>query len=232
MLKTIAVNDDRFTALIIGEAGIGKTSLIRTIPEDEKVCVLSAESGLLCIRDLVKSKHVTGYEITSFADMKEAFVLLQSEKFKEHYNWIFIDSLTEIASRCVEAMKAKYPKKADSFPMWGEYNDLMTAMIKGYRDAAPYSIVFTCLPSVEKDDTNKRYVAPSISGSGLKERLTSYFDEVFYMTAQKNSDGVDERVFITQPFDRYPAKDRSGALDLIEQPNLANIKNKIFTTNN
>jgi len=228
-LKPITADStDRFTALVIGESGIGKTSLIRTLPDDENVCLLSAESGLLCIRDLVKSKRVTGFEIGSFAEMREAFSMLNTDKFKEHYKWIFIDSLTEIASRAVEAMKAKYPKKADSFPMWGEYNDLMTQMIKGFRDISHYSVVFTCLPSIEKDETNKRYTAPSISGSGLKERLTSYFDEVFYMTSQKDSDGNDERVFITQPWERYPAKDRSGALALIEQPNLTEIKHKIF----
>lgn len=228
-LKPLTVEPtDRFTALIIGEAKIGKTSLIRTIPTDENVCVLSAESGLLCIRDLVKAKQVTGYEIGSFADMRESFQLLMTDKFKEHYKWIFIDSLTEISSRCVEAMKAKYPNKADSFPMWGEYNDLMTQMIKGFRDIAHYNVIFTCLPSIEKDENNKRYVGPNISGSGLKERLTSYFDEVFYMTTQKGANGTEERVFITQPWGRYPAGDRSGALELIEQPNLAAIKSKIF----
>jgi hypothetical protein len=92
-----------------------------------------------------------------------------------------------------------------------------------------YNIVFTCLPSTEKDETNRRYIAPSISGSGLKEKLTSYFDEVFYMTSQKNSEGNEERIFITQPIERYPAKDRSGVLETIEQPNLTVIKNKIFT---
>lgn len=229
-LKPLSLEQaERFTALIIGDAGIGKTSLLRTIPESENVCLLSAESGLLCVRDLVKAKRVTGYEITSFNDMKDAFITLNTNKFQEHYKWIFIDSLTEISARCVEAMKAKYPKKTDAFPMWGEYSDLMTQMIKSFRDMPHYNIVFTCLPSTEKDDTNRRYVAPAISGSGLKERLTSYFDEVFYMTSQKNSEGIEERIFITQPIDRYPAKDRSGALELMEQPNLTVIKNKIFT---
>ena len=54
----VAEKVDRFTALVIGEAGIGKTSLLRTIPEEDKVCVLSAESGLLAVRDLVKAGRV------------------------------------------------------------------------------------------------------------------------------------------------------------------------------
>ena len=220
---------DRFTALVIGPAGIGKTSLLRTIPENESACVLSAESGLLSVRDLVKAKRVTGFEIGSFSEMREAFELLNTDKaFQEKYKWIFIDSLTEISSRCVEAMKAKYPSKSDSFPMWGEYADLMTHLIKGFRDINHYSVVFTCLPSVEKDDSNRRYVGPAIAGSSLKERLTSYFDEVFYMDIKKSDEGQEHRVFITQPWERFPAKDRSGCLNLIEKPDIAYIKNKIF----
>ncbi len=231
-LKPISPDSaNRITSLIVGEAGIGKTSLLRTIPEKERVCVISAESGLLAVKDLVSSKIVTGFEADSFSDMREAYQLLTSnDDFKNQYQWIFIDSLTELSSRCVEAMKVKYPSKSDSFPMWGEYVDLMTQMIKSFRDIDHYNVVFTCLPSIEKDDSNRRYVGPAVAGSSLKERLTSYFDEVFYMTTQKNADGNDHRVFITQPWERYPAKDRSGKLNLIEKPNLGYIKNKIFNS--
>lgn len=220
---------DRFTALIMGEAGIGKTSLIRTIPENEKVCVLSAESGLLAVRDLVVSGKVEGFEIGTFADMREAYDLLSTDtKMRERYRWVFIDSLTEISSRCVEAMKAKYPSKTDSFNLWGEYNDLLTLLIKGFRDIPFYSTVFTCLPVVEKNEMNQRFYAPAVAGSQLQGRLTSFFDECFYMITQKAEDRTDYRCFITQPWERYPGKDRSGRLDLIEKPDLAYIKTKIL----
>jgi len=225
-LKPITMESvDRVTGLVIGPAGIGKTSLLRTLPKDEKVCVLSAESGLLAVRDLVKSGQVAGFEIGSFADMREAYEYLTAGT---EFRWVFIDSLTEISSRCVEAMQAKYPNKADSFSLWGEYNQLMTHIVKGFRDLLEYSVIFTCLPTCEKDEMNRRFLGPAVSGSSLKERLTSYFDEVLYMDTQKGEDGSDYRVFITQPWQRYPAKDRSGKLKLIEKPDINHIKTKIL----
>jgi hypothetical protein len=104
----------------------------------------------------------------------------------------------------------------------------MTTLIKGFRDLKSYSVVFTCLPTVEKDEANRRFVGPAVAGTSLKERLTSYFDIVLYMTSQKTDEGAEYRCFITQPIDRYPAKDRSGRLNTIEKPDLSHIKNKIM----
>jgi hypothetical protein len=90
MLRPIAKeNVQRFTALIIGEAGIGKTSLIRTIPDDEKACIISAESGLLCINDLVQSGKVEGFEIGSFSEMKEAYQFLLNPEMQKNINGFY-----------------------------------------------------------------------------------------------------------------------------------------------
>ena len=228
MIKQITVDSsDRFIGLVIGQSGIGKTSLLRTIPPDEPVFVVSAESGLLCVRDLVQTGRVQGVEVENFADLAQAYEYLNSPQ-AAGYKWLFIDSLTEISDRCVEAMKAKYPNKSDSYPMWGEYNDKMTALIKAYRDLRQYSVVFTCLDSTEKDENNKRYVGPLVAGSSLKEKIASWFDEVFYMVSLPDQEGKEQRYLITQPWEKYPGKDRSGKLALAEQPDLAAIKAKIL----
>lgn len=241
-LRPITVDTaQRFCALVVGQAGLGKTSLLRTIlgqewtadgwrqveETSEKVCTLSAEAGLLCVRDLVSAGKIEGYEIGSFADFREAQQMLLKPEMKQRYDWVFIDSLTEISSRCVEAMKAKYPSKSDSFPMWGEYNDLMTQMIKAFRDLSDYNVVFTCLESVDTDQDKRRFIAPAISGSALKERLVSYFDEVLHLTEMQTEDGAVCRVFRT----RHPiglAKDRSGRLADVEKPSLRSICKKIM----
>ena len=234
---------NRFCCLVVGQAGTGKTSLLRTIlgqeydqesrawkqirEPEERVLTLSAESGLLCVRDLVEQGLIEGYEIGSLQDFREAQAMLMTPEFREHYGWVFIDSLTEISSRCVEAMRLKYQSSSDTFKMWGEYNEVMTLMIKAFRDMRDYNVVFTCLESAESDENRRRYLAPAISGSQLKERLTSYFDEVFHMTETTSEDGNVWRIFHTaQPVGL--AKDRSGRLAPVEKPNLQSIKHKIL----
>jgi hypothetical protein len=172
---------------------------------------------------------VMGFEIYSFQDLKEAYELLSTDKAMQgKFKWVFIDSLTEISGRCYEAMKAKYPNKSDSFALWGDYTDAMSLLIKGFRDLKPYNVVFTVLETIELDEIKRRYAAPAIAGSQLKDRLTSYFDEVLYMTGMKADDGSEYRAFVTQPWERYPGKDRSGKLHLIEKPDLGHIKSKIL----
>ncbi|MEI6258514.1 MAG: AAA family ATPase [Deltaproteobacteria bacterium] len=229
MLKPITRETaNRLNCLIIGGAGIGKTSLIRTIPEGEKILVLSCEGGLLAVRDLVEAGEIEGFEVGSFADLKEAYQLLHSPDFKTRYQWIFIDSLTEISGKCLESVQAKYPSKTDSYNLWGEFSDNLTHIIKAFRDLTNYSVVFTCLPTIQVDDLKRRYVGADVAGKQLKERLPSYFDLVLYMISKEDENSNENRIFLTSPSDRYPAKDRSGKLLQIEQPNLASVKFKIL----
>lgn len=233
---------DRFAALIVGPAGIGKTSLLRTLcgqyyTEEgwvnadlprEKVFVLSAESGLLCVRDLVANGTIQGAEISSLADFQFAQRKIISPEFKEQgYKWVFIDSLTEIASRCEEAIKKKYPSSSDSFKMWAEYNQEMTSIIKAFRDMRDYNVIFTCLEAYEKDKDGINRIVPDMSGSHLKNRLTSYFDLVLHMERSRQKDGTLQVMFDTCKQVGL-SKDRSGKLKQEEYPSLINIKNKIL----
>jgi len=248
MLKPItAQSTSRICCLLLGPAGIGKTSQIRCLlGQDwdrekgqwvqsacppEKTLVLSAESGLLAAHDLVVSGQVEGYEIRSLTEFKEALQYCQSNAFREAgYQWVFIDSLTEIAARCAEDMQAKYPSKADSFKLWGEYTQTMTDIIKTFRDLPGVNVCFTCLVATEKDEFQRRFPVPDISGSGLKNRLTSYFDEALVMERMRLEDGTEFLAFKT----REPvglAKDRSGRLNPLEKPNLLSVKQKILSIN-
>jgi len=226
---------NRFAALVYGEPGMGKTSLLRTIPEGQRACVLSAESGLLCVRDLVTSQRVEGFELASFDDLRTAYEQLQTKEFKERYQWVFLDSLTEIGQRCIEGLKesGRYSEK-DAFKLWGEYGEKMTAMVKAFRDARDFSVVMSALAKAESDDLGRRFIKPDLQGR-IGERLPALFDLVFYMDVEK-VEGEDTRVFITSPTDtsrgHVVAKDRSGKLNQVEKPDLTHIFSKIMEETN
>ncbi len=245
MLRPItAQSTDRICCLILGPAGIGKTSQIRCLLGQEwkdgqwvdsglapeKPLVLSAESGLLSCRDLVAAGKVEGYEIRSIGEFREALQYCQSPAFKDAgYKWIFIDSLTEIAARCAEDLQSKYPSKTDSFKMWAEYTATMTDIIKTFRDLPDVSVAFSCLIAIDKDEFNRRFPVPDISGTGLKNRLTSYFDESLVFERQRLEDGTEYLAFKTNDPVGL-AKDRSGRLNPLEKPNLLHVKNKILAS--
>lgn len=245
-----AQSADRICALLIGPAGIGKTSQIRCLLgqdfqngqwvqsgfQPEKVLVLSAESGLLCVRDLVASGQVEGFEVRSLADFQEALRYCQSPNFYQAgYQWIFIDSLTEIAARCAEEMLYKYRNDTNSYKPWNEYDKIMTDLVKSFRDLQYISVVFTCLIATGIDDLKRRFSVPDISGSKLKSRLTSYFDEVFVMERQTLNVSSNPEAPMMQEVlvfnTKNPvglAKDRSGKLAETEYPSLLAIRNKIL----
>ncbi len=233
----------RICALVIADYGMGKTCLARTalgqqwqdgqwvqVEEPEgKVLILAAEPGLLSVRDLMQAGHIDAIKITTWEQMREAYMWLNSDqKARETYTWVMIDSLTEIADQCEKAAKQKHPDSSDSFKMWGDYSETITDRVKEFRDLPHYNVIFTCLPSVDKDENNRRFIGPDIVGKKIKQRLPSYFDEVFYLREFSGEDGKTYRAIQTVKWEQYPGKDRSGKLAPMEEPNLLKIARKIL----
>jgi hypothetical protein len=213
---------------VVGKSGVGKTSLIRTIPPQEPVFVISAENGMLSVRDLVQSGRIHGVEIDRFEDLKNACELLLTQ-LRGAYRWVLVDSLSEISYRCHEHYKKVYPAEKDVWSMWGAYDKDMQELIKGLRDMTESNVVFTCLETVDKEESGRRHVAPDLAGKKLKERVPAWFDEVFYMDNEINEKTREVyRYFITAPIGRIPGKDRSGRLALKEPAHLGYVYDKMI----
>ena len=63
---------------------------------------------------------------------------------------------------------------------------------------------------------------PQFEGSKTSLELPGIVDEVVTLAEIKAEDGIAHRAFVTHTLNPYgfPAKDRSGRLDLLEPPNL------------
>jgi phage nucleotide-binding protein len=219
--NTRDVAAERFTCLVYGNPGVGKTTLARTCPGP--VLILSAESGLLSLA----GQEIDVIEVTSWAMLNDVAVWLRSEEAR-HYKTIFIDSLTELSQRLVESLKEKYPDRKDSFPLWGEYSDTMRRFIKFARDLRPYNVIFTALSSTDKDEVGRRYTSVNIQGSKVAADLPAFFDEVFALRIFTKDDGTETRALVTREHDGWTGKDRSGRLELFEPPDISKLSLKVL----
>lgn len=232
---------DRLKILILGESGVGKTSLVKTLKG--RTLIISAESGLLSVAGcsamvLSVNEDDDGNPLplgkARIMRLGEIYKYLLTEEAKKEYENIFIDSLSEISESMFDALKEEFPDRKDSIVMWGENLSRMRYMIKLFRDLPDYNVIFTCLPKIDKDDNGKRYLGPDLNGK-IADKVTALFDEVFYLYATQEVNTVGEysgkmkRKILTGKTDFINCKDRSGALELYEEDDLGVIVEKIST---
>ena len=79
------------------------------------------------------------------------------------------------------------------------------------------------------DDFNRPLWVPQCEGSKTANEIPGVLDEVIIMVAMKTEDAPDKRAFVCQTLNPwgYPAKDRSGRLDMVEEPHLGRLMEKI-----
>lgn len=218
--------------LTYGESGVGKTLICATAPSP---IIISAESGLL---SLTKANIERAYgvdtpgisydipvvKITSLQDLYDAYAYCVSPE--NQHGTICVDSISEIGEVLLAGEKrmTKDPRKA-----YGEMIDRMVEVIRAFRDIEGKHIYMTAKAEPLKEEmTGAVKWAPSMPGAKLGNQLPYFFDEVFRLGIGKDSSGKAFRFMQTQPDFQFTAKDRSGSLEMYEQPNLRSIFQKII----
>lgn len=214
------VEDRGIKILVHGPAGAGKTVLCCT--SGKPTLIISAEAGLLSVKDA--PKYIKGVEVECLADLEEIYEFLCSDEAKGHFDWVCLDSITEIAERILNFEKEhnKDPRKA-----YMEVQDQMMDLLRKYRDLKDFNVLMTCKQQRVSDESGPTLFAPMMPGSKLWQQIPYLFDEVFALRVEKDAEGNDYRVLQTGRDLRYEAKDRSGALEMFEQPNIKYIERKI-----
>jgi hypothetical protein len=84
------------------------------------------------------------------------------------------------------------------------------------------NVVFVAILDSKTDDFGRKVFVPQIEGSATALQLPGIVDEVVTLAEIKAEDGSSYRAFVTSTINPYgyPAKDRSGRLDLLEPPDL------------
>jgi len=200
--------------LVYGEAGMGKTVLAGTAPSP---LIISAESGLMSLADF----DIPVIECLSKADVDEAY----HYAIESDHETICLDSVSEIAEVVLAGEKKSHK---DGRKAYGVMNDLMIPLIRNFRDIKGKNIYFTAKQIRLVDEANGiTSYAPSLPGKYLNNNIEYFFDLVMCLRIGEDEEGEKYRYLMTQPDLYYQAKDRSGKLNEVEQPNLTDIFKKI-----
>lgn len=218
---------DRVKILVCGESGAGKTTLMGTTGEDDSTLIISAEAGLMPLA----GRRIRVAGVRNFQGVQSVLNALESRITPEGIvlkgqpiRWVCLDSVSEIAERCLEAARND-PKNKDPRQAYGQLIDQMIPMIKRFRDL-PCNVVMSCKLGRDKDDMGRMVKQPIMPGSRLGGELPYLFDEVFVLNVERQGQ-QSSRWLQTDGDYSVVAKDRSGALAFSEPPDLAAIAAKI-----
>lgn len=244
---------------LYGRAGIGKTSLIWTLPA-ERTLVIDFEAGLLS----VQGHPVDSVSIRSWPDARDIACWIggpnpsqrddqpYSQAHFDHvcenlgdpgtlgkYETIFVDSTTIASGLCLQWAQGQpeaFSDRSGKPDLRGAYGLLGREMVAWatHLHHTPGKNVWLVGGLEEKtDDFGRRSWAPMIDGTKAANAFPYIVDQVITMAEVDfpAEDGGTKRAraFVTQALNPwgFPAKDRSGRLDTIEEPHLGKLMAKI-----
>jgi phage nucleotide-binding protein len=199
--------------LVYGQAGAGKTSLIKTLPQP---IVLSAEGGLLSIQDA----DLPFIEISDMETLREAYTWLTQSDEAKGFQSVALDSISEIAEVVLNAEKkaTKDPRQA-----YGAMQEQMADIIRAFRDLPGRHVYMSAKLEKTQDEMGRVLYAPSMPGNKTGQALPYFFDEVLALRVEKDGDGNTQRALMCDSDGLWLAKDRSGKLEAWEAPDLGAI---------
>ena len=243
---------------IFGKSGIGKTSLLWTL-DPATTLFMDLEAGDLAIEgwagDTIRPH--TWDECRDFAvfiggpnpalrddqpyspaHYDAVVARLGDPSQLDRYQTVFIDSITVAGRLCFQWAKGQPEAfsdktgKPDIRGAYGLHGREMIAWLTHLQHTRSKNIWFVGILDEKLDDFNRKQFVPQIDGAKTGLELPGIVDEVISMVELRDDDGAPYRAFVCQTLNPYgfPAKDRSGRLDMIEQPDLGRLMDKIRST--
>ncbi|MFO1158465.1 MAG: ATP-binding protein [Reyranellaceae bacterium] len=242
-------------ACILGKSGEGKTSLLFSLPA-RTTLFADLEAGDLAVQDWPGAtiRLRTWQECRDFAVFiggpnpalrddqpysaaHHAAVVAEygASLSLEAFDTIFIDSITVAGRLCFQWCRgqpeafAERTGKADIRGAYGLHGREMLAWLTHLQHTRGRNVIFVGILDEKLDDFSRRVFSPQIEGSKTGLELPGIVDEVLTLTQIKGQDGNPFRAFVCQTLNPwgYPAKDRSGRLELLEEPHLGRLFEKI-----
>ena len=204
-------------AIVYGFPGVGKTTLIRTLPNP---VILSAEAGLLSLTE----SDIPYLEIKSMDDLADAFIWLTTTDEGKRFDTICLDSISEIAEVCLSEEKRK---TKDGRQSYGALAEIINASIRAFRDIPEKNVFFIAKCEKEQDENGRMLYGPSMPGKSLTQSIGYFFDLLLALRAEKDAEGNVVRALMTETDGLWQAKARGFKLEPWEPADLGAIIRKV-----
>lgn len=197
--KTSDVTALNLNILLYGHGGAGKTTAIGKFADTfGKGLIISGEGGLSSISDkdidfipfysfdhpVDKAQYPDGYSF------KEIMSFIRSPEFREAgYNWLAVDSITELSRRAFNEANAENPDKNNNFKPYQIYSQKIDPLIGDLRDLPIHTIV-TALAAEEQDDNGKTHFWPMLHQKSKQKKYIGDFDLVCALVTKTETQKV------------------------------------------
>ena len=244
-------------ALIVGPVGVGKTSLLRTL-DPARVLFVDIEAGDLSVQDV----PVDTFRLDDWGTARDlacriggpnpsfpANACYSEAHYRavggaldqiDRYDTIFVDSITAVsrlsfrwAEQQPEAFSERTGKK-DVRGTYGLHAREMIAWLQHLQHARGKNVIFVAILEKVTDEFNVATWQPQMEGARTGRELPGIVDQILTMNWVDFGDGATTRAFVcTVPNPWcYPAKDRAGRLEQIEEPHLGKLITKLIGPGN
>lgn len=201
--------------LLYGEAGSGKTSLIKTV---NKPLILSVEDGLLSIKD----SDIDYINTNSLESVNKVLDDLEGE-LKGKYQTIVLDSISELADLAFIDEKKNFK---DGRLAYTETANKIKELLRRFKSISGYDVYVIARLDKEVDEFGVALYAPAMPSKSLGRDVQYFFDEIFALRVERDA-GKIKRALLTQRDDQWMARDNAGKLDRFEKANLGFVISKI-----
>ena len=241
--------------VVCGASGVGKTTLARTL-EPNSTLFMDLEAGDAAIEgcpiDVIRPQ--TWAECRDFAcyiggpnpSLSEDQPYSQAHydyvaqtygdpsEVMSKFSTIFVDSITVAGRLCFQwcqqqpESRSDRTGKLDTRAAYGMHGREMMAWLTHLQHIREKNVVFVGILDEVTDDYGRKQYALQIEGSKTGRELPGIVDEVITM-AVLGGDNGPYRAFVCGALNEwgYPAKDRSGRLDTLEEPHLGKLMEKM-----
>ncbi len=206
--------------MVYGEGGVGKSTFAST---SDKPLLADCENGTKYFG--LRGIKMPVALIEKWQDMNKEFL---AEARKDQYETIIIDPIGElmdkIKSYMINVLRDNKLVQRDGSPTaagWGWMKTTFKDYLKILRDCGKNILLIAHIE--EKTDEGRIVKRPKIE-TKIANDIRDMVDVVGYMTNIKDESGQEKRIIIVDPgSDRYVAKDRTGQLGKIIEPDFSKI---------